>query len=155
MLVNELEVFKEQHPRMSRHAGQEKIFFHYLCTGDAKAYGIDSVNKIFEDDVNTDNLQPRLISLMVDLQACHQRHGGNFPEWMLKYNGAEKEYPGLYERLLHGLSDKALDVIARYSKPYTGDSPFSTGAVFVRKLKADRLKPEQDFIPTMGPEPGF
>ena len=150
-------LFKERDPSMSQFHGQEKIFMHHLCTGDKKAYGIGSINKIFETGVNTDRLQARMIDMMCELQKAHPSRSDTMPDWMLKYEGAEEEYPAHYEALVAGLSDKALDAIAAQKDVLGCAGPEDTGAIFTQRLREDRARflapnisdvaPDVDYFP--------
>ena len=144
MLTNMLEIFKAQDPRMEEFAGSGKIFFHHLCTGARVSYGVEHINRIFEEGHNVDHLQERMVSLMEGLQSRD-------PALYEKYSCAEEEYPDLYRLLVGGLSDQALAVIRQtdVSAVYKNE-PADLGPKFVDRLLQDRVVWSQESVPASG-----
>lgn len=140
MLTDQIEILQEKEPPAAEVSGRSVIFYGRRKDGSLWGYDIEVLNNTFSkygDDVDS-SIKLRLISLMIDLQACRDLHGGDPSRWMDIYEGAGEDYLSHYTKLLEGLSEKALEVIAGHKKPAAGESPFRTGAIFARKLKNDR-----------------
>ena len=133
MQVNHLEVFKERAPHMAEFAGHEKILFHRWCIGSKVAYGIEQVNGIFLSSRNRSNLKQRALALIEGLQS---RHIGLYA----RYPHANEEYPVLYQRLVAGLSDEALNVIRQLDASLGTNEPPDLGQTFVQRLLDDKYE---------------
>jgi len=141
MLENRLLLFREQNPYTRDFAGRGKIFLHHLCTGARASYGVNHINRLFEENLNEDSLLERMIMTMHALQVRH-------PDVFGKYKYAETEYPEKYRLLVEGLSDKALDAIVKIDVSRVAKAePADLGQQFVDGILADRAALDHNFIP--------
>lgn len=113
MPTNMLYIFKNENPPASfaqhENIGEDRIFFHTLCTGGGKSYRVEHLNSLFENGENIDHLFERVVSMMQYLQEGY--HSGEYYGPPGEYHAASTEYPLKYELLVDNLSEVALDVI--------------------------------------------
>lgn len=136
-LANTISIFKECDSRMSDMAGQQRVFFHVLCTGEYKSYGAEKINELFHSPANPEHLLERMVSLMHYLQEGY--HKKKYEGKPAEYEYAQTEYPQRYLALVNGLNEETLEKIRQIKMSnWTQQLPDNLGEDFYRQIMQDK-----------------
>lgn len=139
MQINHLYLIKDHCPRTPEiyRGDYTRILLHEKYTGDRSSYSVDKINRIFDEGINIDGLQYRIVSLLEGLQSGYDT--GVYPGLMGAYKNATTEYPKRYEAVILGLTDSTLDKMAALRMhDFTTQEPDTLCADFVGKLRQHR-----------------